>query len=556
MKSKNKVVTNIHLKPKLKLSPSKNIFDKLINLLALNVWGDYFISESIRKEMRAVSVLMVIIFIFDLLAWTMLFNLIFNSGHFQVSNFTILAMALAFLLSVVTIIFERNIFITDTTEDKIKVWLLNGFRIFIVSMTAVITAQPIHMMIFKDTIMERHQEEQIIAYSVATSTKLNERINEQEETKKKLTVIDEKDIFKQASNRALGSPRVKQLDEDVISAQKKIDDFDEKNAEAKKALSKIKSEIKIAEEELKTLKGGLYWIRSPKNKKLDDDERSKKEKYQRRKISKQKTKIKALNIELEAAKENAKGYLKERARLETALKVVKLSRAEVIEEITKREREILLKKSNKKSLELKVEREKLRHEINQQRDFVAFLKGEKLGAGESRDKRTKPITVTIEGEEYTIGDDGTLSFTLEEIGFSKQRRIFVDIEDGREPMWPIVQLSKAEREMLAEHFKIQRLPDLSNPNSPEALAWKYDRKRLKKNGDLLWQESAAAYFIGVFIPLMVILFKLFMPKELKEYYSARYQAKRGHPEAMRFIEACGGLNYDPASTDKNNSIIS
>ena len=263
-------VTNIHLKPNLKLSQSTNFLDKLINLFGLNVWGDYFLSESSRIDMRAVSILMSIIFVFDLLAWTMLFNLIFNSGRFEISNLTILAFVLGLLLSIVTIIFERNIFVTDTEEKKDVYWMFRPnfwmaiARVMVVLFSAFITAQPIHMRIFRDTIMERHQEEQIIAYAVATSTKLNEKLIKLDENKAKLTLVNEADLFKKASARSAESPRVKTLNEEVATAQKKIDDLDKENKQKRDELLKLESELKDANEALNKLKGGLYWIQSPK----------------------------------------------------------------------------------------------------------------------------------------------------------------------------------------------------------------------------------------------------------------------------------------------------
>ena len=57
-------------------------------------------------------------------------------------------------------------------------------------------------------------------------------------------------------------------------------------------------------------------------------------------------------------------------------------------------------------------------------------------------------------------------------------------------------------------------------------------------------------FKGERLPLMVILFKLFIPRELKLYYSARYQALRGHPEAMKFIDACDDVFYPKTEEEK------
>ena len=255
-------------------------------------------------------------------------------------------------------------------------------------------------------------------------------------------------------------------------------------------------------------------------------------------IRKKNKEIKELETSLFLAKENAKLYITDREQLEKSLSALKQNRAQVIEEITEHERKVLLNDSNKYGKELKIEAEKLTHEIDVQRDFIAFLRSEKLEPGVLVSKTYPATDVIVEGEEYKTGVETHLSFNLEEIGFAKQFRIFHDVEEGTEPKWPMIQMDEAERNLMREHFKIQRFPNNKDENSHMRLAWQYDRQRLKSIGNSLWYQSIAAYFIGMFIPLMVILFKMFIPRELKLYYSARYQAYRGHPEAMKFIDAC------------------
>ena len=531
----NKRAIRIHLKPKLHIDNSKNLLDKLINVLGLNTYGDYYLSDNARIDMRAAAILMFVIFTFDLLAWTMLFNLIFNRGNMELSLISLLAFMLAIFLSVVTIIFERNIFVADTNEGKGS-WLPMLFRVAIVSFSAFVTAQPIHMLIFETPIMERHQEEQIIAYAVSTTTKINEQEGILKKLEEKLGGIkfDDPEL---AKKRVMENLQVQDYVARIDKANEKLKKYEENKRAAFGGTAEIGSEIELIK---KDISGYRYqkkiWKRKAKKTKMDPDELKKKLSYYDRKISRARGKISKLSIQKGAQKNNVDFEEKEIESLKTERDINQAKKDALVVELLAKERKRISKLNALQGQETQLKREEINHEIDAQRRFISKLRGTAVEPGESMVMNVPTKQVKINDQMFTLGKDLTLSFTLDKIGFSKQFRIFHDLEEGKEPRWPTLQMEQVEIDILKKQFKLQRTPDQDDKESVAAYLWKIDKQKLKDEGELLYAQSLLAYFVGIFVPLMVLLFKFFIPGELKQYYSSEYQANRGHPEALKYRE--------------------
>jgi hypothetical protein len=531
----NKRAIRIHLKPKLHIDNSKNLLDKLINVIGLNTYGDYYLSDNARIDMRAAAILMFVIFTFDLLAWTMLFNLIFNRGNMELSLISILAFMLAIFLSVVTIIFERNIFVADTTEGKSS-WFAMGCRVVIVLFSAFVTAQPIHMLIFETPIMERHQEEQIIAYAVSTTTKINEQEYILKKLEKKLGGIKADDP-ELAKKRVMENLQVQDYADRINKANEKLKKYEENKRVAFGGTAEIGSEIELIKKSISNFRyQKKVWKRKAKNTNMDKYDLKKKLNYYDRKISKAKGKISKLSIQKGAQKNNVDFEEKEIEALKAERDISQAKKDALVVKLLANERKKISELNSLQGQETKLKREEINHEIDAQRRFISKLRGTAVEPGESMVMNVPTKEVKINDQMFTVGKDLSLSFRFDKIGFSKQYRIFHDLEEGKEPRWPTLQMEQVEIDILKKQFKLQRTPDQNDKNSLAAQLWAIDKQKLKDEGKLLKNQSFLAYFVGIFVPLMVLLFKFFIPGELKQYYSSEYQANRGHPEALKYRE--------------------
>jgi hypothetical protein len=112
-------------------------------------------------------------------------------------------------------------------------------------------------------------------------------------------------------------------------------------------------------------------------------------------------------------------------------------------------------------------------------------------------------------------------FHFQPYDFFERLRIWEDLREGRPAKWP-EGLTSEELAYIMENFKL-----LPNPTEVEM-------SRLTSEGKSHHFNHLAVLFIGMLLPLLVLMFKLLLPEALKRYYSYDYQAYRGHPEALKF----------------------
>ena len=153
----------------------------LVSLFSLNVFGNENLTTRAIISMQRAAVLLSIIFIFDMSLWSVLITMILNQGEFisgfgdllQVKN--IFALALAFCLSVASVIFEASIFTSDLSRlTPGTIFSLLG-RIGLVLIAALITAEPLHVMIFKDPITKQAVREQALMQGMQVATEIKKK---------------------------------------------------------------------------------------------------------------------------------------------------------------------------------------------------------------------------------------------------------------------------------------------------------------------------------------------------------------------------------------------
>lgn len=139
---------------------------RLARSLGLDVWGDALLGPRAADEMEWASVLLTLVFFFELGAWTLLFNVVVHSASWTVSPLTLLALAMGMLFATVVFLYERSFVTADfsaTTGSKQTAVVI---RVMIICLAAVATAQPVELLVFSRAIERRLHDEGVLAEAV------------------------------------------------------------------------------------------------------------------------------------------------------------------------------------------------------------------------------------------------------------------------------------------------------------------------------------------------------------------------------------------------------
>ncbi|MCP4661602.1 MAG: hypothetical protein GY856_39885 [bacterium] len=148
----------------------------LIQLFQLDVFGDSLLSRRVRIDLGMVALLFMVVFVYDLTSWTLLFNLIFQGEVLVVNALTGATLFVGLLFAWTILIYERQFFIGDTWGSRWKILRAMAVRAVVQMITALVTIQPIVLIIFTGAIERGIHAEGIRAESVRCLGEL--RLNE------------------------------------------------------------------------------------------------------------------------------------------------------------------------------------------------------------------------------------------------------------------------------------------------------------------------------------------------------------------------------------------
>lgn len=160
--------------PKLYLSPASGhratdpssygltgILGKLACRFGLDVHGPTGLTRSAAVEMKFAAFLLAVIFSFDWLAWSLLWNVIFNQGLFSFNLYAFGAITAGAIFAMATLVYERQFLTSDTSDKGLRKSLAVLIRLVVLGIAAVATSQPIELLVFNGPIQERVHEEGI-----------------------------------------------------------------------------------------------------------------------------------------------------------------------------------------------------------------------------------------------------------------------------------------------------------------------------------------------------------------------------------------------------------
>jgi hypothetical protein len=139
----------------------------LERLVTLDSWGHTLFSTRVQDGMALAYLILGVIFVFELLAWSLLFNFVFYGGKFGAGWLTLPAIGLGLLWGLGIFAIDKSVITADLTRPGFGKWWGFFGRALLVAASALLTAQPIHQLFFKSQIEERIKDETLRAEAVA-----------------------------------------------------------------------------------------------------------------------------------------------------------------------------------------------------------------------------------------------------------------------------------------------------------------------------------------------------------------------------------------------------
>jgi hypothetical protein len=571
----------------LKRNQNQNLsspLDKLANFMGLLPYGIMHLSQNAKIHLRMGTIMLLIVFIFDLTAWNILINLIINKGYFNVYNITntLISFTFSLLLSLTTIIFEITIFTEYSPKinhqwqwlKKIVGWfpILDIFfdlvrpkrliRILIVLMSAYFTAQPLHIIFFDSPIEKRARAEQAILHASIMS---KDAINKKDRSTSSASEVD---ALKNTNPKECNDPTCIITSEEIRQITEKLKPIEEKKKIHEKKIQENEDKIKGLEEEISLIDKTIS--------RLNDDI------IRIRKQQKKEDELNEKNLKL-IIESKKKKMAQEKDNKKEKLKSIEVSRSIISNES--------LEIKNLEEGEMKEvyeEREKLRKVFYdaykiwiETKIAEIHVDGQYAGYAEQIYRRfIMSILTNVDlkmGSTYKINEEelkkvlnditpkkneqiqiqaainvSLLEFHFRQIDFFEKIRILKDLINGTSTKWPDA-LDEMEVKYLEDRFKLKRIPS------------DIEQHRLKMEGDLLKVSNIIIYLIGFFIPMMALLYKAWMNEELNLYYANQYQAYLGHTEAMLYLNylkyqneeehQSKNMGLSPVPLDQNGELL-
>ena len=108
----------------------------------------------------------------------------------------------------------------------------------------------------------------------------------------------------------------------------------------------------------------------------------------------------------------------------------------------------------------------------------------------------------------------TSCFDYKEPNFFQQKEILLDLVDQKMLTWPSLELNENLCNRILKEFKF--------PAPQKGICTEYDKTRPQKDPKMgldIWLQFHLYYLIGVFVPLISLLFKLLAPPAVRRYYA-------------------------------------
>lgn len=474
------------------------VLDTLVWFFMLDVYGPSGLSERARIGLRRGALLLAIVLGFDLLAWTVFFNLVFHQGNFALSGLSLLAVVLASMLSAVTVLFEANLFTTDLTPigklyrrshadgqprapgEAIGLLAGIGGRLIIIFGAAFLTAMPLHVLLFDGPIRERALEEQAQERALLLVR----------------AYLDEQDTMTRIVGGPAEDPSVNAgVPVERAMIDNKRDATDEKVKQAKAELAKAQQAVEDATKKVARLNQEIRRAR--------DNSRMF---AQRAKRGRDPITDEAVSPDQIATWRSASGYHATRAN--NKREELAVAEVEVEEKRTLRDRaQASLQAATSEADDVK----------RSTTEEIKRIVGTKQGTmKEIIDFINAIRTSSPNGYQEIVSSGGNYTYRFNAPPFFERLRMLDDLTEGLPPRWPTGTPSPEEIDLLDAQLHMDH---------PDALDYEVELRESER----LWTMWWATLAVGMIIPVIAFLFKLMIPKDLKDYYRPSFQFRQLNP---------------------------
>jgi hypothetical protein len=456
----------------------------LARKVGLDVWGGYLLNRRAAREMGSAALLLFVVLTFELLAWTMLFNVLVHSAQWRMSWRTLIALTLGGIFASGVFLFEKSFVTSDFSESQVRKFFAYFIRLLIIAGSALATAQPIELLVFGGAIETRLHEENVLAESVRQVEDIK-RLQTKAEQKTEGQLQHELGDTVQST--------------DLLSAKGERDTVKQTIAGLQAKLPGARAAVERAANSVSYWQRQVGKARARLNSATPEDQRN-----AQGALRKAEANVTGAQNRRSAAAANL-ASLEEELRSATAgLGVVEGQ----VSSYQSSWQKLIDQKRNEEAARARVSETSL----NQLKEWI------------------KTVQSAAPGQQIRNPVTGRILYP-KPADFTDRLRILDDLRNGKPPLWP-----SSSDEVRAGAVQLFGLEDPTGPDTP---AKQKIRERLEQNADLFGRVYWVAFLMASVIPLLTVAFKLMMAGELRDYYSTQAQARAGNPGAIQVIRARG-----------------
>ena len=457
----------------------------LARAFGLDVWGNYLLNRRAAKEMGSAALLLCVVLLFELLAWSMLFNVLVHSADWRLSLRTVFALLLGGVFSAGIFLFEKSFITSDFREAALQKSLAYSIRLVIIAGSALATAQPIELLVFGGAIERRLHEENVLAEAVR-------QIGEVLELERKAQPKKEGELQQELMNTMQYT--------DLQTAKLERDALKVHIGELESRLPGLREAVTRADREIERAAAS----RSRANRALNAASTESGRAQARRDLTYAENWLAAAR----SRKANAASQL---ASVQEELQTSNLKLGVIEGNVTTYEGKYQKKVDEERGRDTARSRVS-EVELKNRKEWMKIVQG------------AKPGEEIVNPQTHRVLHPKPADFT-------ERLRVLDDLRTGRPAQWPST--SDEARNRAVELF------GLDDPEGPPSESRARNEQRRTDDATLFRSVYRVAFIMACVIPLLTVAFKLLMAGELKVYYSTLAQARAGNPEAIDVIRARG-----------------
>lgn len=218
-----------------------------MELLRLDTWGDTLLGTKLRGELGTGYAILLVVCVFEVLAWSLLFNYMFHGAQMEASLATIPAMLLGTLWGLGIFTIDKGLITADLLRPGWTRYVGVAARAGLVLGAALLTAQPIEQLVFRSRVEEQLKQailrEEAIAYAAkGEELKLRRDGIDQRRERTKVPARIQQELDEQKRNDEQVSARHRDAVQEAARAESARQQAEERLASARWSFQKAQQQ--------------------------------------------------------------------------------------------------------------------------------------------------------------------------------------------------------------------------------------------------------------------------------------------------------------------------